>query len=887
MGQVVCLKLGACEKRLEGDDVSMISRIERTTLIRVLAMGWIWIAGVSVNGQSLDEVWSQINRGEYPEAERQALSGLRSTREEAPWAEAAVTAMLAQGKDKEAAANAISWARYDRRGLRLRWLAVETAKRIGDEDTVQMILFEMNQRVSRSRSGFETAEDLVVIGKMALELGADAKLVMKNFFEPVREKSPAVRSLYLAAGELSVAKGDFALASKWYQWGDKEFPADPEMALGLARCFAESDAAQAGIWIEKALERNPGHVGTKLLLVDMMLNSESLSKSLELLDEIEEVNPLCPEMWAYRAAIAHLQNDPDKEEVCRKKGLELNPLNARVPYVIGMKLSQQYRFREGSNYQRMALAMQPNFLPSKTQLAQDLLRLGKNDEGWKLAEEVHQKDGYDVTAFNLTSLKENLESYVVRTNAHFIVRVDAREADILADRALEILEIAYENLTTRFGWVPPEPTSIEIFSSTADFEVRTFGMPNIPGYLGVCFGPVITANSPSTTRMQSVNWESVLWHEFCHTVTLGATRNRMPRWLSEGLSVFEETQANPAWGIQLKPQFLQWIEAGDLLPVSELTSGFMNPKTPAHIEFAYYQSSMVVKYLLEKYGDKLMADLLKDLSRGMEINDALEKNYQSVDRIDRDFTQWLASELKLITGSLTFARNPARSNPINPFGASTSNNPLLEESIPSMRVEDTSNNYWTLISAAMKHLEADELDAAEAIAQKITSQYKQPREMPNPLWILAEVQRKRQNPDKEREILNQWAQIEVLPIDQYQRLVELAESGEDWSTVEKFSREQLAINPFSFQPYKKLAVAYERMSDLPQAYQYWNKALSLASSGKADIHYKMFELSRISDPDRAYGHLLESLADAPRHRQALQEFRLWNRQPENKNQNDG
>ena len=40
------------------------------------------------------------------------------------------------------------------------------------------------------------------------------------------------------------------------------------------------------------------------------------------------------------------------------------------------------------------------------------------------------------------------------------------------------------------------------------------------------------------------NWEAVLWHEFCHAVTLKATANRMPRWLSEGISVYEEGLAD-------------------------------------------------------------------------------------------------------------------------------------------------------------------------------------------------------------------------------------------------------------------------------------------------------------------------------------------------------
>ena len=40
---------------------------------------------------------------------------------------------------------------------------------------------------------------------------------------------------------------------------------------------------------------------------------------------------------------------------------------------------------------------------------------------------------------------------------------------------------------------------------------------------------------------------AVLWHEFTHVVTLTATKNKMPRWLSEGISVHEERQARASY----------------------------------------------------------------------------------------------------------------------------------------------------------------------------------------------------------------------------------------------------------------------------------------------------------------------------------------------------
>ena len=39
------------------------------------------------------------------------------------------------------------------------------------------------------------------------------------------------------------------------------------------------------------------------------------------------------------------------------------------------------------------------------------LRLGREEEGWKLVEEVHEADGYNVTAYNLMNLHDHLKTF--------------------------------------------------------------------------------------------------------------------------------------------------------------------------------------------------------------------------------------------------------------------------------------------------------------------------------------------------------------------------------------------------------------------------------------------------------------------------------------------
>ena len=127
---------------------------------------------------------------------------------------------------------------------------------------------------------------------------------------------------------------------------------------------------------------------------------------------------------------------------------------------------------------------------------------------------------YDVTAFNLSTLHDQMAKFQTLTNANFIVHMSPLEAGLYGDRVLDLLSRARATLTRKYGVELTKPTVVDIFPEQKDFAVRTFGMPDNPGYLGVCFGSVITANSPASQAPNPANWEDVLWHEFCHVVTL-------------------------------------------------------------------------------------------------------------------------------------------------------------------------------------------------------------------------------------------------------------------------------------------------------------------------------------------------------------------------------
>ncbi|HEU0037917.1 MAG TPA: tetratricopeptide repeat protein, partial [Verrucomicrobiae bacterium] len=603
----------------------------------VSCLAGILLVRVSVGAADIEEGRKEFLAGSYARCIALAESALKEHEDREDWQVLLSEALWTVGRYPEARTVITNAVAGEPWRLRLRWQARKILQSNGQPDAAAEMVEEIVRRVSSQPRTYQDAPSLVVFGQAALLGRADPKRVLDKIYDTARKANPKMREVHLASGELALEKHDFALAAKKFQEGLKQLPDDPDLHFGLAQAYAPSDAALMIDSIEAALARNSNHVGSLLLLAEHNIDAEDYAEAAKLLDRVKMVNPWQPEAWAYRAVLAHLQNQPDSEKKARQTALKFWPANPRVDHLIGLKLSQKYRFAEGAACQRQALKYDPDYLPAKAQLAEDLLRLGEEAEGWELANEVQKQDGYDVAAFNLVTLHDTMDTFATLTNGDFIVRMSSPEAALYGQRVLELLGQARSNLCAKYGFEVKRPTIIEVFPEQKDFAVRTFGMPGNPGYLGVCFGSVITANSPAAHPGHPVNWQAVLWHEFCHVVTLQVTRNKMPRWLSEGISVDEEIQANPTWGQQMNPRYREMILGDELTPVSELSAAFLTPPSEERLQFAYYESSLVVEFLVERFGLDQLKAILRDLGEGVEINQAIEQHTAPMAKIEKEF----------------------------------------------------------------------------------------------------------------------------------------------------------------------------------------------------------------------------------------------------------
>jgi tetratricopeptide (TPR) repeat protein len=539
--------------------------------------------------------------------------------------------------------------------IRLKWQARDVFLSNGHTDASNQIVEDIVKRVAGEPGSYRDASALVIFGQAALLKNADPKRVLDQLFDAAKKRNPKMREIYLAAGNLALDKHDYALAAKKFEEGLKELPDDPDLQCGLAQAYEPSDSALAATALEAALKRNSNHISSLLMVVDHCIDAEDYDEARDTLERIKAVNPWHPDAWSYEAVIAHLKNQSAEEKSARQTALKFWTTNPRVDYLIGLKLSQKYRFAEGAAHQRQALKNEADYLPAKAQLAHDLLRLGEESEGWQLADEVQKQDAYDVEAYNLVNLRQTMSKYSTLTNRDFLVRMNSHEAALYGDQVLDLLNNERTNLCAKYEMELKRPTIVEIFAEQKDFAVRTFGMPGNPGYLGVCFGRVVTANSPNVQHGHPVNWQAVLYHEFCHVITLQMTKNKMPRWLSEGISVYEELQANPAWGQRMTPKYREMILGDELTPVSKLSGAFLDPKSEMHLQFAYYEASLVVEFLVQKYGIEKLKAILRDLGGGVEINEAIGKELTGLTHTNEP----ISSKAEVTSGSNDSTNSPS------------------------------------------------------------------------------------------------------------------------------------------------------------------------------------------------------------------------------------
>lgn len=739
--------------------------------------------------------------------------------------------------------------------LPLRVLAAQAYRFSGEPEKGKKLIDEIPELIKATPWRFSDRENMLAFGKLLLADGEDARIVLDSLFDKALKNDPKFVEALLAIGELAIEKSDYQEAVKSLTRAVELRPEDPQIHYLLAKAWASSDSEKATKFLQAAVDLNPKHIDSLLMQAEHYVDSEAYEEAESILDSILKVNPHQPEAWALRAAMAHLTGHYKEEGEYRSAALAKWQVNPAVDYLIGKKLSQHYRFAEGVTYQRRSLKLDPNYLPAKFQLAQDLLRVGRDDEGWMIVDQVGAADKYNVVAFNLKTLQERLAKFTTLEAEGLIIRMDAREAKIYGDRVVDLLRRVKQTITAKYELELTEPVTVEIFPQQSDFAIRTFGLPGGAGFLGVCFGKLITANSPASQGESPSNWESVLWHEFCHVVTLQKTNNRMPRWLSEGISVYEELEANSSWGQRLNPLYKKMLQGEDFVPLSKLSGAFLQPKSSVHLQFAYFESSLAVRYLIETHGLPLLRKLLVDLGMGVPIEEAFARRYGDTVKLDESF----ASYVKKLTDEFS---------PETDFSSEGLPRRALVAELKSVTAEKPQSYPAQLL--LVNQLVSDESwsEAKEAV-DRLLALYPDDAEQGGGIALQARIARELNDKDTELSALTRLTELSSDNVPALLRLIQIHRESQAWGTLRDVAGQLLAVQPLIATGHEAWIEAVEKLGKPEEATSSLRALQQLDPLDPADLHYRLARsLFAAKQLDEARREVLFALEETPRYREA-------------------
>ena len=470
-----------------------------------------------------------------------------------------------------------------------------------------------------SRSPSNAPLDLMRLGLAARGLGQFQEA--NGYLRSASGLAPDDPVINTAWGELFLEKYNRADAVKSFQAALRVDPDYVPARVGLAKATLEENPPVAKQAIEKALGTNPSYVPAHLLIAELALDDRQRDDARKSIAKALQINPNSLEARALDGAMAFLEARPADFQRIVAEVLKINPTYGEVYRVAGDHAARNYRFDEAVDLTRRALMVDNASTRAYGDLGMHLLRTGDEPAARRSLETAFKADPYDVITYNSLALLDTVDKFETLRQGDLVVRLHPDEAPVMREVVMPLAQEALSTLSRLWDFKPTGPILIEMFPKHDDFAVRTLGLPGFLGALGACFGRVVTLDSPRARPPGQFSWESTLWHEMAHVITLQMSSNRMPRWLSEGISTFEEKRARPEWGREMEVPFAQALEGGKLLKLHELNEGFSDPKL---ISLTYYQASLLVEHIIALHGEPALRNLLRAYGRGLEDEDAIK-----------------------------------------------------------------------------------------------------------------------------------------------------------------------------------------------------------------------------------------------------------------------
>jgi tetratricopeptide (TPR) repeat protein len=727
----------------------------------------------------------------------------------------------------------------------------------------------LDQAVQQYNNGLVfSSED---VGMVAL-----ASWLMDNFHDANSLFNESIRAnpnnleAHVLWGDLFLEKYNASDAERSYQEALEINSRYTPALVGIARVVGDERALQ------RALAINPNFVPALETYGQLLMMNSREDEAQDYFDQVLALNPESLTTLSTLAAGAALKEQSEEYERYRARVEAFSPNNPQFLGDIADAFGNNYLFEEAVEYARAAIEADPQYWQGYTLLGSNLIRLGVEEEGKASLEIGFENDPFNVMTSNMLKVFDTLEGYTTQESGHFKVHMSENDAHILWPYLEPLLEESWDTLTVKYGFEPEGPILIEIFENTEDFAVRSVGLPDIGPLVGICFGKVITLISPDTL---SANWQEIVWHEFMHVITLQMTNNRMPRWLSEGISVWEEREGRSYWGRSQGLDLVRAASEDKLLHVAELNSGFSGARNSADLGFAYFQSYLVVDYISENYGFDKLVELVKQYAFIKEDSERFSEVFNlSLDEFDRGFRLWIDQRVEEINLYVHSEDMPdegdghghgIRENS-SAILAELYNNASLKQHMRS-RIDENERDFQAHLQLGIVLFKEENFTEAKISLERAYALLPAYTGYPSPALVLSQIYEKEEN----REAQLQWLEIllENLQHD-YDSAMILADAALDEGNFEKtayYIDRAIQVDPYRSDVHELKALYADRINDSDLAVTEYEVLMRLEINDPVEAHTKLAEAYlRNGQAAKAKQNVLYALEIAPSFQRAQQ-----------------
>jgi cellulose synthase operon protein C len=603
--------------------------------------------------------------------------------------------------------------------------------------------------------------------------------------------------------------------------------------------------------LNRALEINPNFVDALTLKAALALEASQFDQASADLEKALKINPLSLEARSLRAAMAYLQDrDPNSEITAT---LAINPRYGALYNTLAHFATITRRTEQAAAFARKSIELSPRLWDSHLNLGMSLLRLGQMEEGRAAVEHAFKGDPFNIWAKNTLDLLDTMQDFRVTKRGSFVIKTSEQESDVLTSYAGNLLDEAAAKLTAKYRFTPKGPVIVELFQNHEDFAVRTLGIPGL-GALGVCFGPLIALDSPSAREVGEFNWGSTLWHEYTHVITLQMTDYRIPRWFSEGLSVYEERHARPGWGDDWNPLFIRSFTDGRWFKISELDAGFQRPKRIQDVPIAYFQASQVCEFIIERYGFDAIIRMLALYRDKAQTPDVLRQALKlSEAEFDRAFFAYVETKARPLSEALKTETNLVAS--------------LAQADV--LKMLETQDTFALRTRAAELYAADGDLKTAEIHFRRAIELFPYFTGEGNAYMSLAKILEEGGEPSKAADILESLVRVDENNLGVLKNLARLRQKSGDNARAVQALQLSFYISPFDYALHTTAGEMNFAAKEYAQALSEFQVALALQPPNIAEANYNVatafHALGRQPEAKRAVLHALEA---APRYEKA-------------------